>query len=1382
MCSDLVCAYMSDNPSDILNHSLQKHNISDNFKIRRKILNDTTGDRSYQSLEFSISLLDIGRYKQTGHTCYINIHEKRITFKKYPNATINNHDEKANQTDDDHVYKLIPGVIKKMKDMDRISDFISILQCIENGVLIRNIAFHLLLDIGRKGNKLFRGYKGDGLGDEKSSIGPKDCEINFAVPSNPIITKEVARFTADAGHPGILNLPLDAFAARQQGKDIKLSIDGKKIAIGFGEMGDEDLAGDEPPPTLEERKTHLSDEVLVVSTVKTVVETSVIDGFNKMTDFSDTNLSNAKQAFMVTILNMSNRIKELRELIVKRKIHLENLIKVVEGDWKTSKLANAISFWQTKIIHSQSIIKDLLECIDKLGFTIACINGTENNYVYGTNQIPLFLLIRKDDARITKQRSDSWLNLRKESRITGSTIFKALGLSTLKEQQRHFDKTYGGLTEAIPDELQTLFDYGTEQEINGIGTLVGKIIPVYFPSLILVEDGCEKIPIGDSYAIISGDGSGTTASNVNEMAFEIKCPVPGKKRTTDVHYKIPVYYTTQILSQMAAKKCNKIGYLSFTPESSTFITGSMDQALMNDIWELCTEIYGSASAVRPTKRNPISKELLERLNKYSTSCTFVGEFPSLQSKPCSCEPAQTKDGVYGCHSNGLKSFPLMPSLDDIASSLEKCTTALTDAYNILRKPAKEVLVTVASDLHRLTGGYAVPIQYGLGGFSLYMTSVRKMLTKAVDACYSRQMSVRVIAFDGQFLEISLANDFGKPLTICKFMRMYWADVVKMTKHDKLVKLLNNCCLPQIKSRDQLLSNFDINGRSIELKKKIKHVGSPNNIARVLQKSKKETCDMETLAAKQHDPELDILQYLPVDLINKMDVDAVNLVRLSGKSTAEKSSTSSLREIDTTESIDNTLAELYEPTEEDFVAVLIALLALDCDKDSSKWESMTVESLRLLFANADSVMFLTRTSLKAQLVNMVSHVYGDKSVLPERTRTPKPLKTLTENHIKAWTSDAVNVAYAQMHFFDAFREWDNSNMFNGSWDIRTDTGFHYHIPQWYAQPSEISSQIVQPIIDPHHLLVNNRSKCCSSGMINMGIQPEAWWKVAEKSVQNRTGLSVEIAKELRDRQSNAFAQTTFSHKVQLEMDKNGCHNEALWCELIRNWYSAIDCGGIPLHQRIRWFLDMRDYLLQFLKVGHFPPPGSHVEGMPMAQFEGFLTNVDRRLQLYALIDSNESYNQRAITSLDSETFFSAFQDYDPKGTGVLRPDDIPTALGAAQYLNVQRLNEDRHFVMRTSRRTRVYPERPLQENIPMEIDGTNLQAINPFERRLIIARRHVFDMEERKTKNPKRKSGTITPYGLPGKGAEGARSFHKTNEEKVLPHSRFGILDDELMEL
>ena len=62
---------------------------------------------------------------------------------------------------------------------------------------------------------------------------------------------------------------------------------------------------------------------------------------------------------------------------------------------------------------------------------------------------------------------------------------------------------------------------------------------------------------------------------------------------------------------------------------------------------------------------------------------------------------------------------------------------------------------------------------------------------------------------------------------------------------------------------------------------------------------------------------------------------------------------------------------------------------------------------------------------------------------------------------------------------------------------------------------------------------------------------------------------------------------------------------------------------------------------FFKTGHFPPVGSYVAWMPMAQFEGILCNVDRRLHLYAIVKES-SYNQRSVTNLDSETFFSDFQ--------------------------------------------------------------------------------------------------------------------------------------------
>lgn len=219
--------------------------------------------------------------------------------------------------------------------------------------------------------------------------------------------------------------------------------------------------------------------------------------------------------------------------------------------------------------------------------------------------------------------------------------------------------------------------------------------------------------------------------------------------------------------------------------------------------------------------------------------------------------------------------------------------------------------------------------------------------------------------------------------------------------------------------------------------------------------------------------------------------------------------------------------------------------------------------------------------------------------------------------------------------------ESENAFSGSWNMETENGQQYEIHRWYAQPMIAKGQMIQPIIDPHHLFVNNRARCCSKGISSMGVSSEAWWKVAGNCTENSTGLSLEIAKELRDKQKNSYAQTTFSEKVQFEMMKNGDYTEAEWCRLIRNWYAAIDEGGMCIEKRIECLLAMRDKLLPYLHVGHFPPPGAYVASLPMAQFEGILSNVDRRLQLYGMVQRG-SYNQRAVTSLDSETFFSGFQ--------------------------------------------------------------------------------------------------------------------------------------------
>ena len=108
-----------------------------------------------------------------------------------------------------------------------------------------------------------------------------------------------------------------------------------------------------------------------------------------------------------------------------------------------------------------------------------------------------------------------------------------------------------------------------------------------------------------------------------------------------------------------------------------------------------------------------------------------------------------------------------------------------------------------------------------------------------------------------------------------------------------------------------------------------------------------------------------------------------------------------------------------------------------------------------------------------------------------------------------------------------------------------------------------------------------------------------------------------------------------------MEENGDYKEAEWCALLRNLYRAIDEAGMQLDKRIGHMFNIRSYLLKYLKGGHFPPPGSYVAGMPIAQYEVILTNIDRRLQLYAMVKSG-MYNQRSVSSLDSETFFSGFQ--------------------------------------------------------------------------------------------------------------------------------------------
>ena len=137
---------------------------------------------------------------------------------------------------------------------------------------------------------------------------------------------------------------------------------------------------------------------------------------------------------------------------------------------------------------------------------------------------------------------------------------------------------------------------------------------------------------------------------------------------------------------------------------------------------------------------------------------------------------------------------------------------------------------------------------------------------------------------------------------------------------------------------------------------------------------------------------------------------------------------------------------------------------------------------------------------------------------------------------------MNIAYARRKFAESLQQWSNSNPFNGPWKIETERRHSYSIHQWYARPTKIGGQSMHSLIDPHHIFIINRSRCCSKGKFGMGIKPEAWWTVEKESKHDNTGLSLEIEQELRDRRSNSFAQTTSSEKPEKVREANGSKRE------------------------------------------------------------------------------------------------------------------------------------------------------------------------------------------------------------------------------------------------
>ena len=214
--------------------------------------------------------------------------------------------------------------------------------------------------------------------------------------------------------------------------------------------------------------------------------------------------------------------------------------------------------------------------------------------------------------------------------------------------------------------------------------------------------------------------------------------------------------------------------------------------------------------------------------------------------------------------------------------------------------------------------------------------------------------------------------------------------------------------------------------------------------------------------------------------------------------------------------------------------------------------------------------------------------------------------------------------------------------------------------------------------------------------------------------------------------------------------NGDLFTATFVEILRNWYQACDERGLPVHVRLNRLQEMAD----FMETNFQPtfPPTKWINGMPVTTYEAIMQCISTRFTLYHTL--GEGYNQRSISTLDIESFFSDLTRAEFTGLGMPKAVDIPRLLSRVVALNSIKHDPDRGFVYHTSSRMK-YPYHTLDK------------AKDKF----------ASSLETKRHGKQRKKWHNISKPGQVTRGSRPVRKHYKIDESELFMNERAGISID-----
>ena len=1302
----------------------------DSFDIEINVSELEQTENKKQALGIGNDTEDLKSVTDEDHNKSVGFEALNSMLDQFENESQSEHNSVHGELTETHT--LFTQVLENLKEKQLDVPFIQFLTLVRNERFpLDNVALRLFLDVARwyasgdsrtmrysdttlrffwLGRKLFGGRFIRFMSGPKNEtdflmgkqhLSTEASKINFACPSEQVLMNinPLGLHNMNIDGPGVIT-PMIEMKAEKDPSDVSyvLMFDGKKIKRG----ADADLLGFEQGETLKQRKEKHAIELKILNETLELLKERNRD--TEDIDETDPKKEDVYQHLQRCFRLFSDLLRNLRVFQISKDTALAKYKDRIKKDPALAKtLEYAMDSCRTCLYQIDNCLATVLDAQWIICKSGASLNNAQTLFANGkeinlSTQSNVKLLKSVDDmkaelkvdaleTRFIKQRSPEWHEARKHVKVTGSTLYGAIGCDGLKKEVEHFDSVFSDKEKQISAVCEAAMKHGTESEIHQIATLSSVIMPFLFPNLNFHEEGFYL----DRGVIVSPDGSIRDENDRKVMyAFEGKAPVERQSvsYTTRVHYEVPDRYISQTLFEgQVLNAQNGTLYLCWTPESTTVHVVPKEPKILEDALNIVNEIYNKTVPKRPTRLSKDTKTLKVNIKEHVSKCEFIGEVPSVKAVA----------EVEGGRPN--KGIPESCTYSELIKHLLKAKASLVDSYNLQRKFASQVVVYLLADLDRLwkpEEPHAVPVMFYYRGYSLSMDIARQLTTYCRTECTKRGIDVVAISSDGEFINLMVRDEQNRPLTLYQLSKDVWSEVSAMKRRDIVNEL-------QSLNKEYVVKKGENGNVFVETVTTGARITTPENGWNTQKSTKKVNASADA-----------------ENIVEGTSTGEDNEVVRGKESEFLTSVTEGTDEADVLDDEnDNTLPydynEIMDATENSSSEVsklsstqLNDILHILKESDHVKYARLSTQSLEKMLTKSSDLKRFKKADLlnickylnlkllgtdkelkvknvyKTELINQLSKLIGDNHVIQIQKRSRKSrvklgrLQELATSVLmkQSYPKQVLNIAYATHIWPNRVQQWRKTGKVESKIEVKgTDAGFFepYYIPEF--DEKEQTFQVFT--YDKTHLGTNMRKCLCLNKIEGVSIQ--AWKAVSLKNPEIIHPSIIDVSPEgkIADQMKEKLARTMVSEAVENKMKSFGFNKEAEFCHIIREGlYVADDKPGIPAVERCNKRLALIRWLDNNVEFGTFPPYGSRIKGMSWILYEGLRSSQEAKLYLYALAKKG-TYCVRAPNTLCSESFFGSMQEMDPWGQGILSKQGVEKHINDFTTITAMKMDKSRY---------------------------------------------------------------------------------------------------------